>query len=480
MYRSPYLRRMSEEISIGKISIPKRLADLFCILTGAVVLCSHAIYNGFPLVYPDTGTYIAACFEHFLPRDRPLVYSFFLRHISLATSLWIPIFVQSAIVSWLVFLLFRHLSKLARPYAYHFFTLVLLSLTTGIAVNTGQLIADVFTPVVLLTSAFLLFVPELSRSVKIAITLLFVFALTSHLSHFPIACGVTGCVLIACFIFRKQKNSVYNFFRTLKFMLLFPIAILFVCILNYSVVGKWQFRADAQHVFMMNRLIQCGIIGDYLDKNCSKRFISLCKYRNNLDRDLFFDDHSALNEYYGWKNGGWERAKPEYDSIISDVFSNGKYARQFCEGSFLDGCRQLFRFETGTTPKIDEHSPVYINIHWHFRSSLESFMHARQNSTGLDYTKFNFVQNIFICITAIPFFLLLLIPRLSKLLTPQMRAFTWLTIFGMIFNSFTVATFAMVDNRYQSRLIWLIPLLLIVFLSNKNVRQSLKEMTRNK
>jgi len=467
---------MSEEIFLPKKFVPHKLTDALFIFIGAVVLCSHAIYNGFPLVYPDTGTYISACFEHFLPRDRPLVYSFFIRHVSLATSLWIPVFVQSAIVSWLVLLLFRHVGKRNEPYRLHFFTLILLSLTTGIAVNTGQLIADVFTPVVLLTSGFLLFVPELSRGTKIALCVLFIFSVTTHLSHLPMALGIAAWVLISSFIFRKRATSIFNFFRSLKFLVLLPIAILFVCILNYSVAGKWQFRADAQHVFMMNRLIQCGIMDDYLDSNCSKHSISLCNYKNTLHQmDFLWDAKSALNDHYGWN--GWDKAKPEYDSIIHAVFSNGKYVRKFFYRSWIDGCTQLVSFKTGTTPKMTEQDALYTSIHWHFPKLLESYTHSRQNTSGLNYSIFNFIQNIFVKICGVLFFLLLFIPRFSKLLTPRMRAFGWLTIFGMIFNAFTVVTFAMIDDRYQARLIWLIPLLLIVFLSNRDFMQALREVT---
>jgi hypothetical protein len=468
---------MREEVTFGKFSIPKRVADLICILIGAVVLCSHAIYNGFPLVYPDTGTYISACFEHFLPRDRSLVYSFFIRHISLATSLWIPVFVQSAFVSWLVFLLFRHVAHRRAPYVIHFFTLVLLSLTTGIAVNCGQLIADVFTPIVLLTSGLLLFVSELSRGTKIALAVLFIFSVTTHLSNLPVALGIVAWVLISSFIFRKRSGSAFNFFRSLKFLVLLPLAILFVCILNFSVAGKWQFRADAQHVFMMNRLIQCGIIDDYLDENCGKRFISLCNYKTTLHQmDFLWDDKSAVNDYYGWKEDGWNKAKPEYDSIISDVFSNGKYVKQFIYHSWKDGCRQLVSFQTGTTPKMTAHDAIYTSIHWHFPKSLKSYTSSRQNTTGLNYSMFNFIQNIFIKVSGFLFLLILLIPRFSKLLTPRMRAFSWLVIFGMIFNAFTVVTFAMLDDRYQARLIWLVPLLLIVFFANDNFLRSLRSV----
>src|ERR1044072_8336481 len=235
--RNHYLRLMSGEVSFSKNFARNKISDLFIILLGAIVLCSHAIYNGFPLVYPDTGTYISACFEHFLPRDRPLVYSFFIRHVSLATSLWIPVFLQSAIISWLVFLLFRHVARVKRIFVFHLSTLVLLTVTTGIAVNTGQLIADVFTPVVLLTSAFLLFVPELTRATKITLCILFIFSVTTHLSHLPLALGIAVWALAASFIFRKRSSTAFDFFRSLKLLVLIPAAILFVCILNFSVAG---------------------------------------------------------------------------------------------------------------------------------------------------------------------------------------------------------------------------------------------------
>lgn len=474
------LAPMSQVLSTPTIYSGNKLKDILFILIGALILCSHAIYNGFPLVYPDTGTYISACFENFLPRDRPLVYSFFIRHISLATSLWIPVFVQSGFVSWLVFLLFRHVANRKRPYLIHSITLILLSLTTGIAVNTGQLIADVFTPIVLLTSGMLLFVPELSRGTKIALAVLFIFSVTTHLSNLPVVAGIIAWVVIVSWIFRKRSGSVFNFFRSLKFSVLLPIAVLFVCILNFSIAGKWQFRADAQHVFMMNRLIQCGIMDEYLNENCTKRNISLCSYQSDLHKmDFLWNEKSAVNDYYGWENDGWNKAKPEYDSIIKDVFSQGKYVKTFFYRTWVDGCRQLISFKTGTTPKLSENDAIYTSIHWHFKKSLKSYTDSRQISTGLDYSNFNLVQLIFILLTSIPFFLIVFIPGISKLLSSRMKAFAWLIILGMIFNAFTVVTFAMIDDRYQSRLIWLIPLLLIVFFANDQFRNSLKKTLRS-
>jgi hypothetical protein len=62
------------------------LFDLLCILIATACFCSYAIWNGYPLVFLDTGTYVASGFERFVPRDRPLAYGFFIRHSSLAHS----------------------------------------------------------------------------------------------------------------------------------------------------------------------------------------------------------------------------------------------------------------------------------------------------------------------------------------------------------------------------------------------------------
>jgi hypothetical protein len=60
---------------------------------GALGLMLDAIYNGYPLVYSDTSTYLASGFELQTPVDRPITYGLFIRLTSLnGFSLWIPFF----------------------------------------------------------------------------------------------------------------------------------------------------------------------------------------------------------------------------------------------------------------------------------------------------------------------------------------------------------------------------------------------------
>jgi energy-coupling factor transporter transmembrane protein EcfT len=57
-----------------------------------------------------------------------------------------------------------------------------------------------------------------------------------------------------------------------------------------------------------------------------------------------------------------------------------------------------------------------------------------------------------------------------------MRTSLFWIIAAMLLNAFTVVTFAMVDRRYQARLIWLLPLLLFIIFSNESVINNLRSL----
>lgn len=52
------------------------------IIFGAFIIAFVGLFNGYPLVYSDTGTYIYSGFDRFIPADRPIVYGLFLKFFS--------------------------------------------------------------------------------------------------------------------------------------------------------------------------------------------------------------------------------------------------------------------------------------------------------------------------------------------------------------------------------------------------------------
>jgi hypothetical protein len=86
-----------------------RTIQILYVLLGSLVLCFLAFYNKYPLVFPDTGTYVLSGFTGQVPKDRPIIYGLFLRHISLWESLWLVILFQGVLLSLTIFYYFKYL-----------------------------------------------------------------------------------------------------------------------------------------------------------------------------------------------------------------------------------------------------------------------------------------------------------------------------------------------------------------------------------
>lgn len=448
------------------------------VLLGALMLCSHALYNGYPLIYPDTGTYIAACFDHFIPRDRPLTYSFFIRHISLSATLWLPIIVQCIIVSWIIFLLFRHLARVKKVFWWQIGTIAVLTVTTGIAANTGQLIADVFTSIAIIGSALLLFSESLNRVTKFALWALVVFSITTHLSHYPMLCALLGTVLLVWFFIRKKHAHIIRLKPLIILSSVIPAAIALTMTLNYIVAQEVRFSPGVSHVFMMNRLIQTGILDQYLDANCGRRPSTLCTYRAYLYGDFLWDENSALNRHYKWDENGWAKAKPEYDSIISEVFDNPDYVKQYIVADLRDAAKQLVTFRVVEMRVQLQGTAPYENIKAHFLEELNSYITAKQASGKLKYDTLNSIQVIVISIFSGILILIFALPVFRRMLSWQLISLNVWILFAMIFNALTVVSVAMIDGRYQARLIWLIPLSVALILAHITEKHGWRTLLR--
>src|ERR1044071_7760167 len=88
-------------------SFKRVLLVCFFLASGATIFVTMGIYNGYPFVMQDTGSYIDSGFKLAVPTDRPIIYGLFLRFMSLKETFWINIFIQGLIVAYLLSKLFR-------------------------------------------------------------------------------------------------------------------------------------------------------------------------------------------------------------------------------------------------------------------------------------------------------------------------------------------------------------------------------------
>src|SRR5260221_2438061 len=104
-----------------------------------------AFWNGFPIVFDDSGGYLARPFERSLLFGRSAFYGAFLA-LGIPLDFWPTIVTQSALVVWLVVLMLRAHGFGGRPFL-AVIVIVRLSMLTSLAWVASQLMPDGFIPV---------------------------------------------------------------------------------------------------------------------------------------------------------------------------------------------------------------------------------------------------------------------------------------------------------------------------------------------
>jgi hypothetical protein len=242
-----------------------------------------------------------------------------------------------------------------------------------------------------------------------------------------------------------------------------PLAILLTLLLNYSEAQQWKFSPGSGHIFMVNRLWQCGILEQYLDAQCATNPNSFCDHRPYPDQDLLWDPLSPINTVYGWEYDGWAKAQPEYDRIIQEIFTTPDYLVQFAGITFRDASKQLITFDFRPMNGPQNLGPAIPSVAAHYGNEGVSAKNTKQYENELDLNTLNLIQKITVAISV---FALLFFLFIKKFRTkhPHLGHLTLWIFCGMIFNALTVVAVAMIDSRYQLRLVWLLPLVALLCL----------------
>jgi hypothetical protein len=186
--------KLREQSDIRNIAIPRRndyAIQCVTYLLAALFTCAVALYNEFPLTYPDTGTYITNARDVLGGRqpwffDRPVTYGLFLVPFASSYTLWLVPLAQGFLVAFAVDLTLRSVSI---PLSTSGFlaSFAGLSTFTSLPFFSGQVMPDIFTSLVILLSFVTLWGSErLSQREEWAAGSLLVFTIASHLSHLPL------------------------------------------------------------------------------------------------------------------------------------------------------------------------------------------------------------------------------------------------------------------------------------------------------
>jgi hypothetical protein len=411
-----------------------------------------ANWNGYPLVYPDTGGYLARPLTGTLELGRSAFYGAFLI-AGAPLSFWPNIIAQAAIVLWLIALTLRVNGLNGRPWLLLSIVLA-LTITTSLPWFASQMMPDVLFPAGVL-AIYLLAFGDLSLSERFALCALIAFAVVSHMALLALLIGIVGALALA----RLLNIS------TAPRLSLAPLALAAGLLLapssNLIITGQFAFTPGGAS-FLFGRLLEDGIITRYLDQRCPTPSLRICAYRGELSRG--YDDWLWANDSPFWKLGGWKSYTGEERRIILATLASDPAAH--VTTAIANSADQFLSFitEVATDPEDNSHTRDT------FRELLPKlsprFMAARQQAAPFDVSPLNYLHVPVGVVSLFGIVAVLIFYRRLGLPLPTV-ALAATVLLALSINAVICGVFSHPADRYQSRLMPLAPLALMIAVARR-------------
>lgn len=435
-----------------------------------LIVLSAAFFNGFPLVFSDTGTYIMSGFEWKVPADRPIVYGLFIRAASLGFSLWLPVLVQCLSLAWLLRLFWRAFFPDNGVSAPFLLMVAILCAFTPLPWYGGQLMPDVFTQVLLLIVGVAVLRRELSAWQWVMLSVLFVFCTISHFSNLFI--GLATLVFFALLRLSGAipAGSLPDIRRRVAMIMLWcAAAYLALPTVNWLVERQFT-MGKGSYTFLIGRLIDNGVLKRYLDENCGRKNFRLCHYKDSLpanSREFHWNPDSPLA-----KEGGWGAPEPEYREIVWNTLTTPKYLALHLWESAISTPAQLLQNSVGSGLELgwysSPESPPYQAVAKYFPYELNEYRYSRQCGNlwgqGLDLKFYSNLNYWAMLLSALLAPALLVANKRRKWLPDSLESGFYLLCCGMVANAFVTSSLASICDRFQSRVAWFLPMAALMLL----------------
>jgi hypothetical protein len=412
------------------------------------LLLSVAWWNGFPVIFYDTGAYIWQGLGHVFVAERSPVYSLFLYYGGAARSLWLIAILQSLMTAFVVVQLAR---VEARRLSLGKFTVIAVALVvlTALPWYAAQIEPDCFTALtVLCTYLLALHTGGMGRARSIAIFGIGSFAAATHPSHLALIAGlvvVVGAIKLASIVWHGREALQ-------KSNIALPVlsAVIGLCIIvsaNYALTGKY-FVSRAGSVFVFASFLQDGVAQRLLDDTCPGSHYALCSYRAHLPQtaeQYLWLPYSPFNKF-----GRFEGAAAESQRMVDDMIV--RYPGLLVGGTIRDTAEQLIDFRTGDQIEAQQWA-IAVSLRKFVPNQMAAYFRARQQREKI---RFDLINEVHVPVGALAQ-LAMLLGLIVTLRRERWGAAVFLGFMtaALLGNALICGALSNPHDRYQSRLIWL-------------------------
>jgi hypothetical protein len=405
-----------------------------------LALVAPALWNGFPLIFPDTGGYLERPLEGTLDLGRSALYGLFLL-AGMPLGFWPVLVAQAALTAWLIALALRAHGLGGRPWL-ALGVVALLSISTSLPWMAGQLLPDILFPGAVLSLYLLVFHDKrLAAWERFALCGVIAFAIASHMAAAGLCVGLVATLWLLGRVSRLTLPAprIAHAAAAVAFgVLLCPLS-------NWAITGTFAFTPGGSS-FVFGRLVEDGIVARYLDDHCPDPALRLCPYKDavaDMDGDdWLWDSDSPFRKLNGWEGIGDEEREIALAALADYPLMNLAAAAS-------DIFDQLTSFQTEIS--LDDNAPTIEALQKWTPQFVPSLMNARQQKGAIDVDAINLIH-VPVGALAMAALLGALFFRRRLKIGPDLAALAATVLLALVINASICAVFSHAVDRYQSRL----------------------------
>jgi hypothetical protein len=380
---------------------------------------------------------------------RSLIYSLGIFPFHWNITVWPVAGLQALLAAYVIWLVVRSIvtRKALRCY------LILcasLSLLTTLSWFVALILPDILGPILYLCIYLIVFAREtLSRFERAAIIVIIWWAVASHGSHLLVAAGLCALLILLGVLRCKFMQQRWLAVGAVILVILFSVAAQVG--LNAYLTGKPALDADWPPI-VTARIIEDGPGREYLETHCPQANFAICEDIQHLPDNT--DD-------FLWSDSGiWQTASEEKQARLQGeemrfvLAAVRAYPREQLKKSAANFGKQLI------TLGMDDFAAADWTVEGFDRaipSEKSHYEQSRQFNNTLPLGFFSFVQNwIVIASLAV---IAAFIPYVWRRRPARILGLGVIIASAIIMNAFVTGVLSAVEPRYQSRVIWLLPLL---------------------
>ena len=443
------------------------------------ILLIPTLENGFPFVMHDTWAYIEHGRLFSKVWDRPAHYGLFVAFSTLRLSLWFTAIVQSLLTALVITSTFRLLTTVKHPPVAALVVAAILTATTGLGFNAGLLLPDFFALLCFIAFIVILVAPAalIRGRDHVLLGAVFVWGNMSHLAHLNSATLLLLGALAYRLLASRLRLPQIAWRRVGLVAALVGGSWLGVPTVH-ALLGEGFTIAPGSPAYLLARMAENGILNRFLRRECPHEGWKLCDQQGTIPEDTVTFLWGPTPDSPLKRNGGVsEENMAEFRDIFLTSLTRPRWLAEQVGEAGIATLRQLVMIDPAVLIVDPVNDIVARTIRRWFPGDHGEYVHSRQYLKKLSsVTEWLPRLNFYVVVGSLV--LLIWVFARSDLRAEVRAPLVVATVFvtmSLLANAVSCGALSLPHDRYQSRVIPLVPLLAALVLSHAPLREAIRQ-----